>query len=84
MAVNAISKLVHAGATLALAMLVATPLPAARPSAPTSNGKWHVTKFDPDSVPRYKPQPLLSLRPSFRLGKQVCQAVTQPSIKSGH
>ena len=58
MSVNAISKLVHAGATLALAMLVATPLPAAA-SAPTSNGKWHVTKFDPNSVPRTSRSPCL-------------------------
>ncbi|TMJ69946.1 MAG: hypothetical protein E6G91_15405 [Alphaproteobacteria bacterium] len=82
LSVNAISKLVYACAALALAMLVATPLPAAA-SAPTSNGKWHVTKFDPNSVPRYKPQPVPPCDPSFRLGKQVCQAVT-PSMKSGH
>jgi hypothetical protein len=35
-------------------------------------------------VPRYKPQPVPPSDPSFGLGKQVCQAVTQPSIKSGH
>ena len=83
MSVNAISKLVYAGAALSLAMLVATPLPATA-SASTSNGKWHVTKFDPNSVPRYKPQPVPPCDPSFKLSKQVCQAVTQPSIKSGH
>ena len=83
MSVNALCKLAYAAAALSLAVLVGTPLPAAA-SAPTSNGKWHVTKFDPNSVPRYKPQPVPPCDPSFKLSKQVCQAVTQPSLKSGH
>jgi hypothetical protein len=83
MSVNAISKLVYAGAALSLAMLVATPLPAAA-SSTTSNGKWHVTKFDPNSVPRYKPQPVPTCDPSFKLNTQVlCKAVSLPSIKTG-
>jgi hypothetical protein len=84
MSVNAISKLIYAGAALSLAMLVATPLPAAA-SAPTTNGKWRVTKFDPNSVPRYKPQPVPPCDPSFKLNTQVlCKAVSLPSIKTGH
>ena len=84
MSVNALCKLAYAGVALSLAMLVATPLPAAA-SASTSNGKVHVYKFDPNSVPRYKPQPVPPCDPNFRLNTQaLCQAVTQPSLKTGH
>ena len=84
MSVNAISKLVYAAAALSLAVLIGTPLPAAA-SASTSNGKWHVTKFDPNSVPRYKPQPVPPCDPSFKLNTQVrCKAVSLPLIKTGH
>ena len=84
MSVNALCKLVYASAALSMAVLVATPLPAAASSS-TSNGKWHVNKFDPNSVPRYKPQPVPPCDPSFKLGTQaLCKAVTLPSIKTGH
>jgi hypothetical protein len=84
MSVDAISKLAYVAAALSLALLMATPLPATA-SASTSNGKWHVTKLDPNSVPRYKPQPVPPCDPSFRLNTQVlCKAVSLPSIKAGH
>ena len=54
MSVNALTKLVYAGAALSMAVLVLTAAPVAA-NAATSNGNGHVYKFNLNSVPRYKP-----------------------------